>query len=129
MVTGDKYQRADQKQRSRAEGIFAKYFTWDFFDKPTVIIGTGDKNSEDEWVVALWDIRSRFGRDFTNKALLHAVSYMADIKSDTAYYNRFDSYFCFFFAGGALAIGSDEAFGTIRNIVKAHHLDPGYCAR
>jgi len=38
-----------------------------------MITGAGDKNTEDDWVMALWDMRSKFGRDFTNKALFHAV--------------------------------------------------------
>jgi hypothetical protein len=78
--------------------------------------------SLDKWCVALWDIRQRYGQDFTDKLLFYTFQQWQPARTTES---NFDAYFMSrFFSGIFVAANDDEQESAISAILKKRGLDP-----
>jgi hypothetical protein len=78
--------RPDRDYRTFASLVFATYFNWSFANKTW-----SEPPRMDSWEGALWEIRGRCGKDFTDRALFYTLKTLDDFV-DPNQFPRSDNY-------------------------------------
>jgi hypothetical protein len=101
----------------RSFTVFASYYTSSYR-------GTNRCADSYKWCHALWHIRQRYGREFTDKLLFYVFQRWQSPPDDS----NFDAYFMHrFFSGMDVAVDDyDKQVPEIRAILKARGLDPDH---
>jgi hypothetical protein len=101
----------------RSFTAFASYYTSSYR-------GTNRCADSYKWCHALWDIRQRYGQEFTDKLLFYVFQQWQSPPDDS----NFDAYFMHrFFSGMYVAVDDyDKQVPQIRAILKARGLDPDH---
>jgi hypothetical protein len=94
-LVADNSQVPEFSNRNLAGLTLGTYFAWDYLQRRNPSLNTS------KWADALWEIREKFGRDFTNQSLITAVKEMN--RPNHNIYHDFDRYFSWYFGTGELA--------------------------
>lgn len=116
----------DSGQRTIASWILSEYFSASFLGRTPKIISTGRVR----WVNAIWTIRQKFGREFTDKVMLFMLKSFNDsatedirTRKDTMSEDEFDKSFAtHFLFGESVADNNMARYEQIARILKDNGL-------
>ena len=110
----------DKTHRVFAGLVFSDYFVYSFSIKDPPL----PQDGMDDWVQALWDIRKKFGQDFTDRALFFTFKAFDDPREKDAG-EEFNAYFFGMFLTGAEVVDYQfQKLTSIGEILRAHRLIP-----